>query len=50
MVYYQYEANEDGVIIAIHSSKTPFEERQITIEQIKTIKVGKTKVSDLVYN
>jgi hypothetical protein len=42
-IYYQYELNEEGVVIAIHSSDKPFNERQITLEQLKLIKVGKTK-------
>ncbi len=47
MVYYKYELNEDGVIIAIHSSETLFEENQITLGQAKQVKLGKTKPSDI---
>jgi len=42
MIYYKYEVNENGVIVAIHSSKEPFAEKQITIEQARLIKVGRT--------
>lgn len=47
MIYYQYEINEDGVIIAIHSSKEQFSERQITLEQIKNVRLGKTLENEL---
>ena len=47
MIYYQYELNELGVIIAIHSSNTPFNERSITIENIKKIKLGRTTETQL---
>ena len=42
-LYYQYELNEEGIVIAIHSSKKPFSERQLTLEQLKLIKLGETK-------
>lgn len=46
-IYYQYEVNEQGVIVALHSSYTPFAERQLTAEQVKHIRVGKTKESEI---
>jgi hypothetical protein len=42
-IYYQYELNEEGIVVVIHSSDKPFKERQITLEQLKLIKLGKTK-------
>lgn len=47
MIYYKYEANEQGVIIAIHSSSVPFEENAITLEQVKKIRVGRTNVTEI---
>jgi hypothetical protein len=46
-IYYQYEANEEGVIIVINSSSQPFAQRQIPKEKVKSIRVGKTKVSEI---
>lgn len=47
MKYYQYELNELGVIIAIHSSNTPFNEKQITIDKINKIRIGRTTEQEL---
>lgn len=54
MKYYQYELGEviidevpKVVLIAIHSSNQPFEERQITLEQIKNVRLGKTTEQEL---
>jgi hypothetical protein len=46
-IYYQYILNDDGFIVGIHSSKTPFSTRSITLEKIKLVRLGKTKPSDL---
>lgn len=48
MIYYQYEINEQGVIIGIQSSNLPFTERSVSALKVLKIKVGKTKESDLV--
>jgi len=54
MKHYQYEIGEviinevpTNVLVAIHSSNQPFQERQITLEQIKRIRLGKTTELDL---
>jgi hypothetical protein len=46
-IYYQYETNENGFIVKIQSSKTPFSTRSITSEKVKLVRLGKTKPSDL---
>jgi hypothetical protein len=40
-IYYQYELNEEGLVIAIHSSDKPFKERQIPQDKVHLIKLGK---------
>lgn len=42
-VYYQVVLSEDGIIVGLNSSDKPFSERQVTTEQVKLIKFGKTK-------
>jgi len=42
MIYYKYEVDSNGVIITIHSPINPTAERQITLEQVKKIKLGIT--------
>lgn len=48
MIYYQYEINEQGVIVGIQSSDLPFTERSVLPSKVLKIKIGKTKESDLV--
>jgi hypothetical protein len=48
MIYYKYETNANGVIIAIHSSNVPFNEKMISIENINKIKVGRTTEQELI--
>jgi len=47
MIYYKYETNEQGVIVGIHSSKEPFAEKSITIEQVRKIRIGRTTEQQL---
>jgi len=47
MLYYQYVLNQEGIIIQINSSQTPFESNSITVQQALKVKLGKTKLSDL---
>lgn len=47
MKYYQYELDGENKIIAIHSSNTQFNERSITLEQIKQVRLGKTTEAEL---
>lgn len=47
MLYYQYVLNQEGIIIQINSSQTPFESKSITVQQALKVKLGKTKLSDL---
>lgn len=54
MKYYQYELGEviidevpKIVLVAIHSSNTQFNERSITLEQIKQVRLGKTTEQEL---
>lgn len=46
-IYYQYEENEEGVIVVIHSSHEPFGEREIPKEIINKIRCGRTTVDEL---
>ena len=46
-MYYKLEIIE-GVIVAIHSSSTRDSEFKYTYEQIKSVRCGKTKESELV--
>jgi hypothetical protein len=43
-IYYQYEENEQGVIVAIHSSHQPFGEREIPKELVGKVRCGRTTV------
>lgn len=47
MIYYQYELDENGIIIAIHSSTSPFESNQLDVALLELITFGKTKLTDL---
>lgn len=47
MLYYQYVLNEEGFIVKINSSNEPFVEKLISEENVKKVKLGKTKPSDL---
>lgn len=46
-MFYKLEVVGD-VVVAIHSSSTQDSEFKYTYEQIKAVRCGKTKVSDLV--
>jgi hypothetical protein len=48
-IYYQYELNEEGVIVAIHSSHQPFEEREIPKELINKVRCGKTTLEEILF-
>ena len=47
MIYYQYEINEEGIIVGIQSGDEPFEERNISLEKIQTIIFGVTTEEEL---
>lgn len=48
MIYYQYILDANNVIIGIQSSNEQFSTRQITLEKIKKIKVGRTIEQELI--
>jgi hypothetical protein len=47
-IYYQYEADNKGIIVTIHSSHQPFGEREIPKEIINKVRCGKTTVEELI--
>ena len=48
-IHYQYEVNEEGVIVAIHSSHKPFGEREIPKELINKVRCGKTTLEEILF-
>ena len=48
-IYYQYEENEEGVIVAIHSSHERFKERELPKELIGKVRCGKTTVEEILF-
>jgi len=48
-IYYQYEENEEGVIVAIHSSHEPFNERELPKELVGKVRCGKTTVGEILF-
>ena len=48
-IHYQYEVNEEGVIVAIHSSHQPFGEREIPKELINKVRCGKTTLEEILF-
>jgi hypothetical protein len=48
-IYYQYEENEQGIIVAIHSSHQPFGERELPKELVGKVRCGKTTVEEILF-